>query len=51
MGACVDNFSTSKFTLRSQEAADHIKNLVEMLKDEESSLFSEKLPMNTIYFK
>ena len=34
MGASVDNFSSSKFTLRSQEAADHIKNLVELLKDE-----------------
>jgi len=36
MGACVDNFSTSKFTLRTQEAADHIKNLIELLKDEDN---------------
>jgi hypothetical protein len=34
MSVSVDNFSTSKFTLRTQEEADHVKKLVELLKDE-----------------
>lgn len=36
MSVCVDNFTTSKFILRTQEAADHINRLVELLQDEEN---------------
>jgi len=36
MGVSSSDYTTSKFTLRDQEAVDHIQRLVELLRDEEN---------------
>ena len=36
MGVSSSDYRTSKFTLKDQEAVDHIKHLVELLEDEEN---------------